>query len=84
MSEPVPREFVEFNTLVVQRLTRAIGPVSGAELMREVCAALGIDEVTSATQLRLFAEHLIRRGGVYEAVGRGLKVSAILRGAPPS
>lgn len=84
MSGPPPNEWTEINALVLQRLTRAMGPVDGRECLRAACAELGIEDVKSPTQLRVFAEHLIRRGGIFEAVGRGLKVSAILRGAPPS
>ncbi len=84
MSGPNPNEWIEIDALVLQRLTRAMGPVNGPEIIREACAELGIEQVASPTQLRAFAEHLIRRGGIFEAVGRGLKVSAILRGAPPS
>jgi hypothetical protein len=71
----------ELTAFALQRLIRAAGPADGPQAAREVFARLGIGELTSATDLLEFSEHLIARGGVFEAVGRGLKVSALLRGA---
>jgi hypothetical protein len=71
----------EFTSFAMQRLIRAIGPAAGPEAAREALSTLGIAQLTSATELLGFAEQLIKKGGVFEAVGRGLKVSALLRGA---
>ena len=71
----------ELTAFAMQRLVRAVGPSTGPEVAREALTTLGIRELTSAKDLLGFAEHLIARGGVFEAVGRGLKVSALLRGA---
>lgn len=69
------------NTFAVERIARAVGPVAGPEAAREVLKELGLPALRSASELLQFSERLIRRGGVFEAVGRGLKVSALLRGA---
>ena len=71
----------ELNSLAMQRLIRAVGPSVGPEAARQALSTLGIHELSSPTELLGFAEQLILRGGVFEAVGRGLKISALLRGA---
>ena len=71
----------ELTEFVMQRLIRAVGAAEGPQAAREVFSRLGIAELRSATELLHFSEHLIAKGGVFEAVGRGLKVSALLRGA---
>lgn len=76
-----PTSSTELRDLARQRLLRALGPVVAQETEREILGALRITEVTSPSQLLAVAEHLIRKGGVFEAVGRGLKVTALLRGA---
>ena len=70
-----------FDALALERLTRAMGPIEGPTARRVVLSDLGIDAIQSPSQLLAFAERLIQRGGVFEAVGRGLKVTALLRGA---
>ena len=69
------------DALALERLTRAMGPIDGPTTRRVVLSELGFDAIQSPSQLLLFAERLIHRGGVFEAVGRGLKVTALLRGA---
>lgn len=69
------------NQLAVERVSRAVGPVAGPATVEAALADLGLREIGSPGDLLVFAEHLIRKGGVFEAVGRGLKVSALLRGA---
>lgn len=65
----------------IQRLTKALGRERGARCGEEALATLGLRELRGAQDLLHFANELIRQGGVVEAVGRALKVSAILRGA---
>jgi hypothetical protein len=69
------------NQLAVERVSRAVGPVAGPATVQAALADLGLHELGSPTDLLAFAELLIHKGGVFEAVGRGLKVSALLRGA---
>ena len=73
----------ELTSFALQRLTRAMGPAVGPQTARETLASLGVAELTSAGHLLAFAERLIARGGAFEAVGRALKISALLRGAKP-
>jgi hypothetical protein len=70
------------HTLAVQRVKRAMGAGPGGAAVQAGLAAIGVPEIRSPVDLLAFAEFLIARHGVYEAVGRGLKVTAILRGAP--
>jgi hypothetical protein len=69
------------HALAVQRVQRAMGPGAGGDAVKAGLAAIGVPEIKSPVDLLAFAEFLIARRGVYEAVGRGLKVTAILRGA---
>jgi hypothetical protein len=70
------------HALAVQRVQRAMGPGPGGDAVKAALDAIGVPEIKSPVDLLAFAEFLIARHGVYEAVGRGLKVTAILRGAP--
>ena len=63
------------------RLTKALGRERGVRCGEQALAALGLRELRGPQDLLNFANELIRQGGVVEAVGRALKVSAILRGA---
>lgn len=74
----------ELTVFALQRLTRAVGPAAAPDVAREALASLGLDELRSPSDLLGFAEQLMARGGVFEAVGRGLKISALLRGATES
>lgn len=71
----------ELTVFALQRLTRAVGPATAPDVAREALESLGLQELQSASDLLGFAEQLIAKGGVFEAVGRGLKISALLRGA---
>jgi hypothetical protein len=73
----------ELTVFALDRLTRALGPAAAPEAAREAFESAGIAELSSPKDLLAFAERLIARGGAFEAVGRGLKVSALLRGATP-
>jgi len=63
------------------RLTKALGRDRGLRYGQDALNELGISELLTAQDLLGFANHLIRHGGIIEAVGRALKVSALLRGA---
>lgn len=66
-----------------QRLVHVYGAGRGEALFREVLAELGLDALENPNQEMLFADALISRGGLLEAVGRSLRVRALLRGAKP-
>ena len=68
----------------IERLNRAVGEDAGQRYAQEALANLGLRELQTPDDLLRFASYLVDKGGLLEAVGRALKVSAILRGARPS
>lgn len=64
-----------------ERLAKALGPRRAGEVMHQVLG--GFDErlLDTPQDLLDIAERLIRQGGLVQAVGRSLKVHALLRGA---
>lgn len=66
------------------RLVKAVGKEKGMRVASEVLTQLGLRELQTPTDLLLFSNQLIHRGGAIEFVGRALKVSALLRGAVES
>lgn len=65
----------------VTRLKRALGPQKGEAMATLILRQMGITQLNQAQDLCDFANHLIVHGGVAEAVGRSLKVMALLRSA---
>ena len=63
------------------RVIKALGRDRGMRYGQEALNHLGIEQLRSAQDLLGFSNYLIQHGGIVEAVGRALKVSAILRGA---
>jgi hypothetical protein len=65
----------------LQKILNLLGPEKGQALIDEVLRK--IDRVSLATpdDRYLFACELMTRGGVVEAVGRSIKIQAILHGA---
>jgi len=68
-------------TQAFERLKRALGPDAGARHAREALQHIGLDDLRTPNDLLGFADYLVALGGVPEAVGRALRVTAILRGA---
>jgi hypothetical protein len=66
---------------VYERLRKALGTSKGAEVMRQVLTSFANRPVETPQDLLEFAERLLRLGRLTQAVGRSLKVDAILRGA---
>lgn len=64
-----------------QRLVKALGRERGSRCAEQAMTSLGLRELSGPQDLLRFANELIRQGGIVEAVGRALKVSAMLRGA---
>jgi hypothetical protein len=67
--------------LVLERLTKALGPARAAEVMNERLSSWRPRPLDTAQDLLEFSNHLMRCGGLIQAVGRSLKVQALLRGA---
>ncbi len=63
------------------RLKRALGPQKGEATAALVFRKMGVSQLANPQELCDFANHLIQYGGVAEAVGRSLKVMALLRSA---
>ena len=64
-------------------LETLLGPKQSQVLIQECLKEANLREVTSAQELYTFAMRLMKRGGLIEAIGRSLKVKALLRGAKP-
>jgi hypothetical protein len=67
--------------MLMGRLARALGPGKSQSVANAIFKTLGITELSTPQDLCDFANHLIPYGGVAEAVGRSLKVMALLRSA---
>jgi hypothetical protein len=73
-----------YNTLTetaLTRLKRALGPQKGEATADKVLRQMGVYQLGTPQDLCDFSNHLIVQGGVAEAVGRSLKVMALLRSA---
>jgi hypothetical protein len=68
----------------LNKLLRLLGPEKGAALIREIMRQLGLTEIRTPDDRLRFGGALIERGGLYEAVGRAIRVQAILHGATGS
>jgi hypothetical protein len=67
--------------MALERLKRAVGDEAAHRYAQEAMAEAGLREITTPDELLAFANRLVQKGGLLEAVGHALKVSAILRGA---
>jgi hypothetical protein len=63
------------------KLVRALGEERATQLIAEVLAERSIPDLTSPNHRYTFAAALIERGGVFEAIGRAIRVQALLQGA---
>jgi hypothetical protein len=70
-----------FAATVHERLVKALGDRRAAEVFHATCDDFGDRLIDSPQDMLDFAEALIRAGGLVQAVGRSLKVQALLRGA---
>lgn len=66
---------------VTKKLTNVMGPVEGLRLVQSVCREVGITSLTNPQERMQFGCALIQRGGLLEAIGRSIKIQAILHGA---
>jgi hypothetical protein len=66
---------------VYDRLVKALGERRASEVFGEGVTRFGDRLVDTPQDMHDFAEILIRMGGLIQAVGRSLKVQALLRGA---
>jgi hypothetical protein len=66
---------------VLHKLSNIMGPVEGPRLFNTTCQALGLASLDHPQDRLTFAGALIQRGGLLEAIGRAIKVQALLHGA---
>lgn len=80
-SAPSSSQHLSMTPFVLARLSKALGPTRGMEVMDAALGRMGLRVLDTPQELLDFSEHLIRQGGLVQAVGRSLKVQAFLRGA---
>jgi hypothetical protein len=66
---------------VLKKLSFVLGPEEAPKFITSTCRALGIKGLHGPQDRMLFACSLIQRGGLLEAIGRAIKIQAILHGA---
>jgi hypothetical protein len=66
---------------VLQKLHNMLGPERATKLVDQTLAELKLTELKTANDRLRFGSALIRHGGVLEAIGRAIKVQALLHGA---
>lgn len=67
-----------------KKLDYLLGREKAPVLIAETLARIGLVEVRTPDDAYRFAVALMRRGGVFEAAGRAIKIQAILNGARDS
>lgn len=67
--------------VVYERLSKALGAKRAGEVMVDAMTRLDRNELETPQDMLDLAEILVRAGGLVQAVGRSLKVQALLRGA---
>ncbi len=63
------------------KLTNVLGPEKAAALAADCLRKLGIAGLATPDDRYRFGCELITRGGLLEAIGRAIKIQAILHGA---
>jgi len=66
---------------VLTKLSYVMGPVEAPRFISATCRTLGLDGLERPQDRMVFACALIERGGLLEAIGRAIKIQAILHGA---
>lgn len=69
------------NDPALVKLINMMGRDKAEELAIEIYTELGIRGLASPTDRLRFGDALVKRGGVLEAIGRSIKVQALLQGA---
>lgn len=65
----------------LNKLVRLYGKERTEALVRDTLREIGIDAIKSADDRMRFGRALIKKGGLLEAIGRAIRVQAILHGA---
>ena len=64
-----------------KKLVHLYGPERSQTLVRDTMREIGLDALLSPDDRMRFGAALIRKGGLLEAIGRAIRVQAILHGA---
>jgi len=65
----------------LQKIFNVLGKERGQLLIDETLREIGLRELRTPNERLRFANVLIERGGVFESIGRAIKIQAILHGA---
>ena len=63
------------------KLVNMLGRDGAEKMAAEIFQELGMRHIASPTDRLRFGDALIKRGGILEAIGRSIKVQALLQGA---
>jgi hypothetical protein len=70
----------EFDPALI-KLVNLMGRERAAPLIAETMRRAGLTSITTPDDRLRFASALMANGGLYEAIGRAIKIQAILQGA---
>jgi hypothetical protein len=65
----------------LDKLVRMLGPERAGVLVRDTLREPGLRDINSPDDRLRFGSQLIEKGGLLEAIGRAIRVQAILLGA---
>jgi hypothetical protein len=65
----------------VEKLVNVLGQERAVQLVSETMSRAGVISLDTPTERYRFACDLMKQGGLLEAIGRALKIQAILHGA---
>ena len=65
----------------VEKLIRVLGRARAEALIADTLREIGLSDLGEAESRLRFGHALTQRGGVVEAIGRAIKIQAILEGA---
>jgi hypothetical protein len=68
-------------TVASSKLCRMLGEQKGRELVAHTLAAAGLTDLSTADDLRRFADELCNKEGLVKMIGHSLRTEALLRGA---
>ena len=63
------------------KLVRLYGPERTAVLVRDTLREIGINAIVTPDDRMRFGKALLKKGGLLEAIGRAIRIQAILHGA---
>ena len=66
---------------VLKKLVYVLGADEAPRFISSTCRDLGLKGLDAPQERMVFACNLIERGGLMEAIGRAIKIQAILHGA---